>query len=80
MEFPEIFDQVCARADAAAKAQSTLARATTDAKNAVLLAIADALDANAEVIAEANAADMRQSRVTAWTRASLTVCDSTWIA
>ena len=63
MEFPEIFDQVCARADAAAKAQSTLARATTDAKNAVLLAIADALDANAEVIAEANAADMRQSRV-----------------
>ena len=62
MEFPEIFDQVCARADAAAKAQSTLARATTDAKNAVLLAIADALDANAEVIAEANAADMRQSR------------------
>lgn len=62
MEFPEIFDQVCARADAAAKAQSTLARATTDVKNAVLLAIADALDANAEVIAEANAADMRQSR------------------
>ena len=62
MEFPEIFDQVCARADAAAKAQSTLARATTDAKNAVLLAIADALDANAGVIAEANAADMRQSR------------------
>ena len=62
MEFSEIFDRVCSRADAAAKAQSTLARATTDAKNAVLLAIADALGANAGVIADANAVDMRQAR------------------
>ena len=62
MEFQEIFERVCARADAAAKAQSVLARATTDTKNALLFAIADALDANAGVIAEANAVDMRRSR------------------
>ncbi len=62
MEFQEIFDSVCARADEAAQAQSTLARATTEAKNAVLLAIADALDAHAADIANANAVDMREAQ------------------
>ena len=61
MEFQEIFERVCARADEASQAQSVLARATTEAKNAVLLAVADALDAHAADIAKANAADMRES-------------------
>lgn len=72
MEFQEIFERVCARADAAAKAQSVLARATTDTKNALLFAIADALDANAGVIAEANAVDMLGRAKAAWTRVSST--------
>ncbi|WP_191996906.1 glutamate-5-semialdehyde dehydrogenase [Bifidobacterium platyrrhinorum] len=57
-----VFDAVCARADAAARAQRALARADTDAKNHLLAAVADALDARAGEIAEANAGDMAASR------------------
>lgn len=56
------FDAVCARADAAARAQRGLARADTEAKNELLLAIADALDARADEIAGANELDMIASR------------------
>lgn len=62
MEFREIFEQVCLRADEAAHAQSALARATSDEKDEALRAIADALDAHAADIAKANAADMLQAR------------------
>ncbi|KAA8815858.1 glutamate-5-semialdehyde dehydrogenase [Bifidobacterium callitrichos] len=57
-----VFDAVCARADAAARAQRSLAQADTDSKNALLNAIADALDARAGEIAAANALDMDSSR------------------
>ncbi|WP_055427080.1 glutamate-5-semialdehyde dehydrogenase [Bifidobacterium aesculapii] len=57
-----VFDAVCARADAAARAQRTFARADTETKNRLLAAIADALDARAGEIAEANALDMAASR------------------
>ncbi|MBT1172943.1 glutamate-5-semialdehyde dehydrogenase [Bifidobacterium sp. MA2] len=57
-----VFDAVCARADAAARAQRSLAQSDTDAKNALLNAIADALDARAGEIAAANALDMAESR------------------
>ena len=43
----EVFSGVCAKADAAARAQSDLAQADTQVKNALLHAIADALDADA---------------------------------
>ncbi|KAB8289010.1 gamma-glutamyl-phosphate reductase [Bifidobacterium ramosum] len=56
------FDAVCARADAAARAQRGLAQADTEAKNELLLAIADALDARADEIAGANELDMIASR------------------
>ncbi len=62
MEFREIFERVCARADEASQAQSALARATTEAKNAVLLAVADALNAHAADIAKANASDMLEAK------------------
>ncbi|PST47475.1 glutamate-5-semialdehyde dehydrogenase [Bifidobacterium callitrichos] len=57
-----VFDAVCARADAAARAQRSLAQADTDSKNALLNAIADALDARAGEITAANALDMDSSR------------------
>ena len=57
-----VFDAVCARADAAARAQRSLAQADTDSKNTLLNAIADALDARAGEIAAANALDMDASR------------------
>ena len=41
----EVFSGVCAKADAAARAQSDLALADTQVKNALLHAIADALEA-----------------------------------
>ncbi|MDB1217567.1 gamma-glutamyl-phosphate reductase, partial [Bifidobacterium bifidum] len=47
----EVFSGVCAKADAAARAQSDLAQADTQVKNALLHAIADALDADASTIA-----------------------------
>lgn len=56
---PEVFDAVCAQADAAAAAQRRLAQADTQIKNTLLLAIADALDAHASHIAAANALDMQ---------------------
>ncbi|OZG62894.1 gamma-glutamyl-phosphate reductase [Bifidobacterium hapali] len=57
-----IFDAVCAKADAAARAQQKLARADTEAKNELLGAIADALDARADEIAGANELDMIEAR------------------
>ncbi|MBW3091662.1 glutamate-5-semialdehyde dehydrogenase [Bifidobacterium sp. 82T10] len=57
-----VFDAVCAKADAAARAQKTLARANAEAKNELLNAIADALDARADEIAGANELDMIASR------------------
>lgn len=55
----EVFSGVCAKADAAARAQSDLAQADTQVKNALLHAIADALDADASTIAAANGQDMQ---------------------
>ena len=55
----EVFSGVCAKADAAARAQSDLAQADTQVKNALLHAIADALDAGASTIAAANGQDMQ---------------------
>ena len=55
----EVFSGVCAKADAAARAQSDLAQADTQMKNALLHAIADALDADASTIAAANGQDMQ---------------------
>ena len=59
---PEVFSSVCAQADAAAQAQSMLARANTDAKNELLASIADALDDHAADIAAANELDMLESK------------------
>ncbi|RSX53247.1 gamma-glutamyl-phosphate reductase [Bifidobacterium goeldii] len=58
----DVFDAVCAKADAAAQAQRGLAQADTEAKNELLTAIADALDARADEIAGANALDMVESK------------------
>lgn len=58
----DVFDAVCAKADAAAQAQRGLAQANTEAKNELLTAIADALDARADEIAGANALDMVESK------------------
>lgn len=52
---------VCAKGDAARRAQGLLAQSNTEAKNELLLAIADALDARADEIAGANALDMQES-------------------
>ena len=62
MEFPDILQAVCARADAAAAAQQTLAQAVTEQKNTLLNALAEALEHDAEAIAAANAADMAAAR------------------
>ncbi|WEV73217.1 glutamate-5-semialdehyde dehydrogenase [Bifidobacterium sp. ESL0790] len=59
---PEVFEDVCAMADAAGRAQGQLANADADRKNALLLAMADALDAGKAGIAEANQEDMRAAR------------------
>ncbi|WP_169171088.1 glutamate-5-semialdehyde dehydrogenase [Bifidobacterium oedipodis] len=55
----EVFDAVCAQADAAARAQQRLAQSHTQAKNELLMAIADALIEHAADIEAANALDMR---------------------
>ena len=57
----DAFAAVCAKGDAARRAQGLLAQSNTEAKNELLLAIADALDARADEIAGANALDMRES-------------------
>ena len=58
----DVFGAVCARADAAARAQRTLARASADGKNALLADVADALEREADAIARANASDMERAR------------------
>lgn len=58
---PEIQHRVCALADRAAAAQTTLAQANTEAKNELLLAMADALDAQADAITAANDLDMAEA-------------------
>ncbi|NEG89052.1 glutamate-5-semialdehyde dehydrogenase [Bifidobacterium aerophilum] len=57
-----VFDAVCAKADAAARAQRGLAQADTEAKNELLNAIADALETRSDEIAGANELDMIESR------------------
>lgn len=57
----DAFAAVCAKGDAARRAQGPLAQSNTEAKNELLLAIADALDARADEIAGANALDMQES-------------------
>ncbi|MDU4039425.1 MAG: glutamate-5-semialdehyde dehydrogenase, partial [Bifidobacterium dentium] len=57
----DVFAAVCAKGDAARRAQGLLAQSNTEAKNELLLAIADALDARADEIARANALDMQES-------------------
>ena len=57
----DAFAAVCAKGDAARRAQGLLAQSNTEAKNELLLAIADALDARADEIAGANALDMQES-------------------
>lgn len=57
----DAFAAVCAKGDAARRAQALLAQSNTEAKNELLLAIADALDARADEIAGANALDMQES-------------------
>ena len=57
----DAFAAVCAKGDAARRAQGLLAQSKTEAKNELLLAIADALDARADEIAGANALDMQES-------------------
>ncbi len=58
----QVFNAVCAKADAAAQAQATLARTSGDSKNMLLLAIADALDAHSANIEAANAIDIERAR------------------
>lgn len=58
----DVFDAVCRMADEAARAQQTLAQASTDVKNALLTAIADALDEHAGEIEAANTLDMDASK------------------
>ena len=57
----DAFAAVCAKGDAARRAQGLLAQSNTEAKNELLLAIADALDARADEIAGANTLDMQES-------------------
>ncbi|KAB5608749.1 glutamate-5-semialdehyde dehydrogenase [Bifidobacterium jacchi] len=59
---PEVFQTVCAKADAAGVAQRRLARANAESKNELLNAIADALDSHADRIAGANELDMIEAR------------------
>ena len=59
---PEVFQAVCAKADAAGVAQRRLARANAESKNELLNAIADALDSHADRIAGANELDMIEAR------------------
>ena len=56
-----VFREVCDMADAAAKAQTALAQATSEAKNELLLDIADALVKQADRIASANELDMQEA-------------------
>lgn len=62
MTNPEVFDAVCAKADAASRAQSGIARSTGESRNALLSAIADALESQADTIAAANAEDMARAQ------------------
>ena len=57
----DVATRVNALADAAASAQTDLARATTARKNELLNALADALESHANRIAAANEADMGQA-------------------
>ena len=57
----DVFNGVCAKADAARIAQAQLAQTNTQRKNELLNVIANALDARAGEIAAANAVDMRES-------------------
>ncbi|WEV63335.1 glutamate-5-semialdehyde dehydrogenase [Bifidobacterium sp. ESL0732] len=58
----EVFRQVCAMGDAAAKAQRVLAEANTEQKNTLLNAIADELESGSKTIAEANSFDMSEAK------------------
>ncbi|MBT1178723.1 glutamate-5-semialdehyde dehydrogenase [Bifidobacterium vespertilionis] len=58
---PEVFRQVCAKADRSAEAQRALAQANSEAKNELLLSVADALDEQADRIAAANDLDMDEA-------------------
>lgn len=62
MEFHDILDAVCARADAAATAQHALAQTSGERRNALLMALADAIEDSAADIERANAADMQAAR------------------
>ena len=57
----DVFDWVCAMADAAAAAQASLAGMTGQARNALLLALADALIDQADQIAAVNEQDCTQA-------------------
>ncbi len=57
----DVFDRVCAMADAAAAAQASLAGMTGQARNALLLALADALIDQADQIAAVNEQDCTQA-------------------
>lgn len=57
----DVFDRVCAMADAAAAAQAGLAGMTGQARNALLLALADALIDQADQIAAVNEQDCAQA-------------------
>jgi glutamate-5-semialdehyde dehydrogenase len=57
-----VYAAVCAKADAAARAQAGLAQASTEVKDALLHAMADALSDHADRIAAANGEDMREAR------------------
>lgn len=57
----DVFDRVCAMADAAAVAQTGLAGMTGQARNALLLALADALIDQADQIAAVNEQDCTQA-------------------
>lgn len=56
-----VFEAVCDKADACARAQHVLARANTQTKNRLLLAIAQALEDHADDIASANVEDMTRA-------------------
>ena len=57
----DVFDRVCAMADAAAAAQASLVGMTGQARNALLLALADALIDQADQIAAVNEQDCTQA-------------------
>lgn len=62
MTNPEVFDAVCAKADAASLAQAELGRSTGESRNALLSAMAEALEMHSDAIAAANAEDMMRAR------------------